>query len=340
MLSWSIDMYKSEVYGKNGVFAKVVAHSKNSMNGKEAVTLNIKYGLIVHGEFLRHRLISNSVKSNRAIPMKTIRKEVLQDPYIPVWFGAAQKGMVANVEMKRKRIGKFLWLAARYPACGFHWLLEKFGAHKEFANRLLNPWQFVRETITATDFDNLYALRLDKAAQKDIKEVVDCIKKAIEQSTPEVLKPGEWHTPYIETFRASDGDAPLQYIHSRLMIIPEEAVKCSAARCARSSYDKHDSTKATLAEDLELYESLLVDSPVHASPAEHQLLCAYSYNLCTILQDEAEFNMKQLFNRDIGWSHIDKECNLWSGNSKGWIQLRKTLANEAVWEYNPPTHNI
>ncbi len=311
--------YKSEVCGKNGVEAKVVAHSKSSVNGKEVVTLNVKYWLCVHAEFLRHRLISHSVKSNRAIPMKTIRKEVLEDPYVPIWFGAAQKGMVANVEMKYKGIAKALWLGARYPACAIHWVLEKFGAHKEFANRLLNPWQFVRETISATEWDNLYALRLDKAAQKDINELTKCIKLAIEQSEPDVLQPGEWHTPYVgkATFTGT----------------PEEAVKCSAARCARSSYDKHDKTNPTIEEDLALYETLLVDSPVHASPAEHQ---------CTpMIMPELDEN--SLYASPSMWeegeSHLDRQGNFWSGNFKHWIQNRKLLPNEAVWEYNNDSHD-
>lgn len=110
----------SIVEGTNGITAEVIAHSKSSVNGKEVATLKVKYGLIVHAEFLRHRLISNSVKSNRAIPMKNIRKEVINDPYVPVWFGAAQKGMVANAEMKHKKLGRALWLGARYFMCGVH----------------------------------------------------------------------------------------------------------------------------------------------------------------------------------------------------------------------------
>ena len=78
--------------GKNGIYAEVVQHSANKDNAEsEVITFNVKYGLIVHAEALRHRLFSLGVKSNRAIPMGKIREEVLSDPYIPVWFGSKQR---------------------------------------------------------------------------------------------------------------------------------------------------------------------------------------------------------------------------------------------------------
>jgi hypothetical protein len=40
-----------------------------------------------------------------------------------------------------------------------------------------------------------------------------------------------------------------------------------------------------------------------------------------------------------GVSHVDREGNLWSGNFKGWIQLRKTIKGECCWNYNEAVTN-
>lgn len=294
------------------VKAEVVAHSVDE-KGNEVVTFNIEYGLIVHAEFLRHRLFSNSVKSNRAIPMKTLRKEVMSKPYVPVYFGAAQSGMQATKEVGKKWLAKALWKGARYPACAAHWLAEKTGAHKEWANRLLNPWQYVRETVTATDWDNFYALRIHPDAQKDIQVIAREMWKACKSSSPQLLKEGEWHTPYVISARDLDTGELKYYDNDGREVTSEEAVKASTARCARSSYDNHDKTNASLASDLKLYNILIDSKPTHGSPAEHQ---------ATPVTEGLE-----------GVTHADREGNLWSGNFKNWVQHRQLLKDHVIWEY-------
>ena len=301
-----------KVVGKSGITAQVVAHSV-SKDGKELITMSIKYGLIVHGEFLRHRLLSNSVKSNRAIPMDVLRKEVLEAPYVPVFLGAKQRGMVADNEVKNPKLAEKLWKWARYPACFAHWIAEKLGAHKEWANRLLNPWQYVEETVTATEWDNFYHLRLDSNAQRDIQELAKVMLEAYKQSIPTLLQEGEWHTPYVASYPTVDNKR--KYIdNDGKELCPVDAVKVSAARCARSSYNKHDKTTTTLKDDLPLYSALIEASPVHGSPLEHQ---------GTPMVGENEDN----------YTHISKDGVKWSGNFQGWVQARQTLEGHTNWNY-------
>jgi len=47
-------MSNVKVQKDNGIYAEVIAHSV-SPQGKEIVTVAVKYGLFVHAEFLRHR---------------------------------------------------------------------------------------------------------------------------------------------------------------------------------------------------------------------------------------------------------------------------------------------
>ena len=311
----------------SGVFAEIVAHSVAENSGKEIVTVKVKYGLIVHSEFLRHRQLSRGVKSNRAIPCATIRKEVLSNPYIPLVFGKNKRGMQSSEPMCFEGVGRALFKAARYPAVFFHYVLDKMGLHKQVCNRLLNPWQWVEETITATEWQNLYALRIHDAAQADVREVVECIKEVIDKNREfgvvQKLKPGEWHVPYVSTRRYKK-DGELEYFDNDwTKLSVEDALVCSAARCARSSYNKHDGTSTTLSTDAPLFETLLKDSPKHASPVEHQ---------ATPMQ--VPYNEHWHTDGSVGWiegvTHVDKMGNYWSGNFCGWVQYRQLIPNESV----------
>ena len=320
-----------KVVKPSGAYATVVQHSTTS-DGNDVLTVNVKYPLIIHAEFLRHRQLSRGVKSNRAIPTKKIRQEVLDDPYVPQWFGQNKSGMVSQQEVKMPRVARFLWKSARYPACGMHWLLEKVGLHKELCNRILNPFQWVRETITATEWDNLYNLRIHKDAQRDIKDIIGAIYEAHQQSTPVKLESGQWHVPYVDRGMSNHG-AMLYFDTDGNRLTVEQAIKCATARCARSSYDNHDKSSATRGKDISLYESLVISDPAHASPVEHS---------CTPIQPMASFGIGNDKNHDSipltwegGVTHVDREFNLWSGNFKGWIQHRQTLSSHVCSKYVP-----
>jgi len=307
---------KIKVETVNGGYVEIVQHSVNQA-GEELLTVNTKYGLIVHAEWLRHRQLSRGVKSNRAIPCKVIRKEVLEDPYVPVWFGANKSGMVSQVEVKHKKLCTNLWKAARYPTIAVHWTLEKLGLHKEVNNRLLNPWQWVRETVTASEWDNFFNLRCHSDAQRDIKIVADALLEAKSLSTPMFINAGEWHTPYVDRKRV---DGKMKYYDTDgTELTPEQAIKASAARCARSSYDKHDGSKPTLKGDLPLYEMLIESNPKHASPVEHQ-----GTPIPTFISNWKDIE---------GITHEDRKGQLWSGNFKGFIQYRQLLNNHTCNNY-------
>lgn len=322
------------------ISANLVAASR-SPEGVVVSTLNIKYGLIVHAELLRHKLFSHSVKSNRAIEPHRIRREVLQDPYIPVKFGVNQRGMIAKGWSPYANIARSAWLFARYPACAVHWFLNKLGIHKEVCNRLLNPWQWVRETITFTDYVNFFNLRIHKAAQPDIALLAHRIYDELEAngiidnvfSEDHVLdlSPGEWHTPYVKRERGPDG--VLRYFdNDDTELTVEQAIVCSVARCARSSYDNHDGTKCLYDQkaspnarsDRELYESLLVDRPIHASPAEHVATPMLKPKVTPSM------TMKAILN-EPGVTHAHVTMWKFSGCLRGWIAHRYLIKDESVW---------
>jgi thymidylate synthase ThyX len=315
----------SKVFTPNGGYAEVVQQSKCAVTGKVITTFSVKYGLIVHSEFLRHRMLSRGVKSNRAIPPSVIRSEVLDDPYYPIWFGANQSGMVAKSEVKYPKIAKALWLGARYPMVAAHWLGDKLlGAHKEWINRLLNPWQWVRETITATEWDNFYNLRIHPDAQQDIQVIAKAMYSASNSYSGCIeLRTGQWHVPYVNrAIEDVGGYTAIYYVdNDGSQLSTEQALKASAARCARSSYDNHDKTKATIKGDMKLWDQLIESDPKHSSPVEHQ------GTPMDLFIDSEEW--------EVGITHIDSSGDKWSGNFCGWIQHRQLLDNHTCSHYEP-----
>ena len=77
--------------------------------------------------------------------------------------------------------------------------------------------------------------------------------KGYYESKPQLLKPGEYHLPYL---KEDDFKENL-----------ETQLKVSVARCARVSYLTHNGERA-LDKDIELYTRLLESG--HMSPFEHQ----------------------------------------------------------------------
>lgn len=311
---------------KLDVYAEVVQDSI-SEDGIRITTFNLCYGLIIHAEMCRHREQSRSVRSNRAIPTKVIRSEVLQDPYIPVFFGQNKSGMVSVT--KCGWWAEKLWKTARYPVCGIHWLAEKLGAHKEWANRLLFPWQWVRETVTATGFDNFYNLRLHSDAQRDIQAIAQKMFTSQQSSEPMVLKAGQYHVPYVD--RQQIGEDVLYRVEGSYVDV-SVAVMCSAARVARSSYDNHDKSHATLKADLLLYASLIESKPSHASPVEAQ---ATPMQPTLLDENNQKFvNMRcSIGTFEKGITHYHLKHGKCSGNLVGWIQARQLLDNHTCYDY-------
>jgi hypothetical protein len=83
----------------------------------------------------------------------------------------------------------------------------------------------------------------------------------------------------------------------------------STARCARLSYKPFDGN-ADYDAEVSRYEKLVVSSPVHASPAEHQATPdTFSHTL------------------GGGWDHPGEH-----GNFYGWRQHRKMIPGEAIME--------
>ncbi len=231
-------------------------------DGVEVITYQLRYWRAIHGELMTHRDFSRCASSSRAIPVKKVLAQVWNDAAGPTHWGSNQPGMQAGAEVTGFKLwlAKALWGTAAKAACVFAWGLMKLGVHKQVANRLLEPFQYINVVVTATKLDNFFSLRRHKDAMPEFKALADEMFYSREFSSRTYLKPGEWHLPYIQE-------------HERKNFSPHTLVKVSAARCARTSYNRHDGTPAPISEDVGLHDKLVGGSPIHASPTEHQVLC-------------------------------------------------------------------
>ncbi len=250
----------------DSITAKVVEDSVASAHGVRLVTLQLRYPRFIHAEFMTHRVFSRNASSSRAIPVTKVIEQVMNEPAMPTHWGLNQPGMQAAGEATEmiRRSAIDVWLDAAYNAAMSAEKLRGLGLHKQVANRLLEPFQFMQVVVTSTHWDNFFALREHSAAEPHMQDLARAIKAAMAASTP-VKRPNDrlhadaWHLPYI---------TPEE--RGRFGWQPYDLAKFSAARCARVSYLNHDGTTPDVQKDLELFERLAGSTPKHASPLEHQ----------------------------------------------------------------------
>lgn len=250
--------------------ANLVQDSKLT-SGERLLTFNLKYGRIIHSELLRHRAASHSVKSSRAIPTKKYREEVETNPYIPVKFGTNQRGMQAGKQTPATvSFGTKIWKLSAKFACIAHSMMEKVNVHKEVANRILEPYVWVEETLTIEEdaLMQIAELRIHDDAQEDVRRIVEEMVYETENSKePIILEENQWHVPYV--IRQINGSMIYKDNDGKNLTL-DEAIICSAARCARSSYANHDNSTTTYENDTKLADRLIGSTPMHLSPFEHQ----------------------------------------------------------------------
>lgn len=279
--------------------ARVIADSI-SENDVRIVTFELVYPRFIHAELMTHRVFSRNSASSRAIPVSKLLRSVRYDPALPIHWGANQKGMQARKELDGWRLAavKAIWAYHRWLSITHVKILDKLGLHKQIANRLLEAHSHIRVLVTSTLFENFFNLRAHADAQPEFYNLAYMMLDAYNTSSPQLLKQGQWHLPYI--FEEDENDA---FVLEEGMEKDYKLRLISAARCARVSYTTFDHRYSSPGEDFKLGLRLINADPLHASPMEHQAT-----------PDPQNVN-----------SH------LW-GNFHGWIQHRKMYINEATME--------
>jgi hypothetical protein len=179
--------------------AKVIADSIGP-KGERITSFVVTFNRFVLAEFNTHRMFSRNSASSRAIPFKTMLKMVTEDPFIPMAFQKDHKGMQGNeyITGRALELRKEQWLLARDEAVIMAESLAKplvtFGGDeldggstvtKQIVNRLLEPYMWHTVIVTATEFENFFALR---CPEYQVQSSVDLAKEGHWRSRKDATK--------------------------------------------------------------------------------------------------------------------------------------------------------
>lgn len=298
------------------ISAKILAYSRD-YRGRYIVSWELEYPRFIHGEFMTHRLFSRNAASSRAIPVAAMIQTVRDNPARPIHWGANQPGMQASRELEGDALSAVqrMWEEAALDAARNAEIMDKYGAHKQIANRILEPFQTMKTVMTATCLDNFFWLRNHEDAQPEIRELARLMWEALQGENAVLLQPGDWHVPYFGAgYWLKNCGIPL-----------EDALAISASCCAQVSYRRLDDTleKAQI-----IFQRLVDSKPVHASPFEHQATPMQEHDPDDWVNYEGDAT-----SWEKGVTHADRSGNLWSGNFIGFIQHRQLLDDHTCWSY-------
>lgn len=224
--------------------AEIVADSVNEFNDR-ITTMLVTMPRIILAEFNTHRMFSRNSASSRAIPFNKMVKIVEENPFIPIAWQKDHKGMQGVeyiTDEEDIKLNTDAWLKARDNAVSSAKYLNHGakegrdnGVTKQLCNRLLEPFMWTTVIVTATEFENFFALRCSKyqteagifrskkdairntpfidsgketqsslywlklnKGQAEIHMMVlaEAMWDAYNQSTPKKLQAGEWHIPF------------------------------------------------------------------------------------------------------------------------------------------------
>lgn len=233
--------------------AKVIADSICESN--RLTTIQMTGWVALQAEVNTHSAFAKNASSSRAIPIKKMLERVEAEPFIPIYWGKATRGMSPVEEIDNKEEAVRLWLEARDKIVEIVRKLDALGLHKQSPNRLLAPFSWITTAITGDDdgWCNFFAQRCHPDAQQEFQHPAYLAQKAYFESTPFIKKEGEWHLPYV---MPEERDQNI-----------EDLIKLSTGRTARTSYLSQEGKRENQ-KDFELHDRLVESNPKHLSPLE------------------------------------------------------------------------
>lgn len=268
------------------ITAQTILSSQHEHLPHRLTTMLLRYPRCIHAEFMTHRMFSRNAASSRAIPVKKLIEDVEKNPFVPLVWGREQKGMQGGDEIDANvgipdysdinnhgepRIDQYdrknAWLQARDNAVLVAQAFAKAGYHKQIVNRLLEPFAHITVLVSATEWDNFLELRDHEDAEPHIQMLARAVRAELDKPAMQVLKPGEWHTPFATEADFLEDPEPFHSV-----------IRKSVACCASTSYKTVDGFDMTPERAEAIYEKLVGSTPLHASPLEHQARAAYHHD--------------------------------------------------------------
>jgi hypothetical protein len=268
---------------------RVEKHSIGPAPVPEVETYVVRFPRIVLDEWNTHRVFNRNTSSSRAQPTKDMIEKVLGSPFLAA-IAANKKGMQPGDAMTDAEQREYTADSERLLTGATAAFCRKWSgrAHKQWINRHLQPWSWSTVIVTATDYQNFFALRTHPAAQEEIRTIARTMYVAHRASKPQNIAYGSWHVPFWQPERddlwleanwsqISDAVRHFPLIGGAENYISQpDLARClvSAGRCRRVSYETHDGVRDPF-DDLRGAITLASERPVHASPFEHQCCPAH-----------------------------------------------------------------
>lgn len=329
--------------------AKVIADSINE-HGNRITTMVCTFPRMILAEFNTHRMFSRNSASSRAIPFKKMVKMVEEEPFIPIAWQKDHKGMQGTeyfesaLEIDRRR-GH--WLRARDKAIDAAIRLSDLGITKQLCNRLLEPFMWHTVIVTATEWENFFALRCPQyeIAGTHFRSKKDTIKQfpicedgaafdwlqcnkgqaeihmmalaeamwdAYNESKPKELKPGQWHIPFGDSI---DILTLCQAIKINETYPPEQEPEGYRTEERFNEIIEANKVKIAVARCARISYQTLGDNPKMDLEADIKL-----HDRLLQAGHMSPFEHCAQVNEYLG--------DDWSGNFRGFVQYRKMIPNE------------
>ena len=122
----------------------------------------VTFPRIILAEFNTHRMFSRNSASSRAIPFEKMVKSVEENPFIPIAWQKNHKGMQGTeyfTDSENIKNCNYDWINASKDAIRRATALHNTGVTKQLCNRLLEPFMWHTVIVTATEWENFFALR-------------------------------------------------------------------------------------------------------------------------------------------------------------------------------------
>lgn len=141
--------------------AKIIADSRNPW-GQRLATYVLTFPRYILAELNTHRMFSRNSASSRAIPFKKMLEMVQKNPFIPIAWQKDHSGMQGTeyfTEQEKIDDLKWKWGNAVNSAVQTAQELHRREVTKQLCNRLLEPFMWHTVIVSATEWENFFALR-------------------------------------------------------------------------------------------------------------------------------------------------------------------------------------
>lgn len=310
---------------QNKITAKTLLKSRGPNSAVTMVSMEIEIPRIILAELNTHKILVRNAQSSRAVPLKTsIEKIDKEDIFVPLYWGKNKAGMSAIESLSENdtELCKDEWYYLAGKAAESALVFDELKLHKQIAGRVLEPFQMIKLVLSGTNWDNFFNLRIHPSAEPHFRDLAIKIYHSIKEAPIVDLSEDQWHLPYISYKKGKYFDS------NGTELSLEEAQKVSLSCVAQTSYRKHDESLEK-AEDI--IGKLFNGDVVHASPAEH--IAKPMLNPNGFIPFEGCLPLENPREWEDGVTHIDRNCNKWSGQLKHWIQYRQLIPNNVCNEF-------